>query len=264
MIVALLPASPRRRRRLALLTACGIVLALVVVAILALPEPHRLPETFSGRASVDTPGTTHVPAVERRRIDAVVDRFVIAALDRGGLGTAWDLAGPDLRGTTTRADWIAGNTPVAPFPALGRQFHGWTHVIARPNSVTFDLLIQPRPGGRVNGERVGAIAFSVQVIRQHGTWIVNRWYTSATFTPAGTKHPHIVGPNDFGAGPTSTAPNPVNGQGRIARWWLAVPVAIFALGLLTVGIVIGRNWRRYRRMRAALAAESRNDSSRGP
>ncbi len=253
MIVALLPASPRRRRRIAWLAAAGAVVAIVVAALFMLPSPHKIPETFSGSATVDRPGQTHVPPLERQRINTVVDRFVIAALERGDLGNAWDLAGPDLRGTSTRADWVAGRTPVSAFPAAGEHFHGWTHIVARPGSVTFDLLIQPRKGAKV-----GATAYSVQVVRRHGGWIVNRWYTQATFTPVGTKKPRIVGPNDFGAG----TPGPVEGHGeraRLSRWWLAVPVSFFALGLLAVGIVLSRNWLRYRHMRTVLDAERARD-----
>lgn len=218
-----------------------------------LPSPHKIPETFSGRATVDTPGTSHVSPSVRRRINATIDRFVVAALERGDLGQAWDLAGPDMRGTSTRADWVAGRTPVQPFPAAGTEFHGWTHVVSHPNSVAFDLLIQPRKGAKV-----GAVAYGVQVIRVHGTWLVNRWYTEATFTPVGTKSPRIVGPHDFGAG----TPGPVEGnvgRARLARWWLAVPVGVFGLGLLAVAIVVGRNWLRYRRMRAEVRAERARD-----
>ncbi len=259
MIVALLPASPRRRRRIAWLAGLGFVAALAVGSIFLLPSPHTIHETFSGPASVDTPGTTHVSLLEHRRIDATIDRFVIAALARGDLGTAWDLSGPDLRGTTSRADWIAGRTPVSPFPVAGEEFHGWTHVVAYPRSVTFDLLIQPRAGAKVDGARVGATAFSVQVIRRHGTWAVNRWYTQATFSPVGTKHPHIVGPNDFGA--VGRGDGHVQ-HGRIGYWWLAVPIGVFGLGFVVVGIVVGRNWRRYRRMRAAVRSERTDDERR--
>ena len=254
MIVALLPASPRRRRRIAWLGGLGLVAALAIGSIFLLPSPHKIHETFSGPASVDTPGTTHVESAEHRRIDATIDRFVLAALARGNLGTAWDLSGADLRGTTTRADWIAGKTPVSPFPIAGREFHGWTHVVARPDSVTFDLLIQPRAGAKVGGAKIGATAFSVQVIRRRATWVVNRWYTQATFSPVGTKHPHIVGPNDFGAAGRSAAHVE---HGRLGYWWLAVPLGLFGLGFLVVGIVVGRNWRRYRRMRATVEAERR-------
>ena len=246
MIVALLPASPRRRRRIGWLAAAGSLVVLIVGAIFFLPSPHKLPETFSGPASIDAPGQAHVSSPERRRINTTVDRFVLAALDRSDPGTAWDLAGPDLRGTSTRADWVAGKIPVGLFPVAGTRFRGWTHISASPGAVTFDLLIQPRAGSQV-----GATAFSVQAIRRHGGWVINRWYTLATFTPVGTKHPHIVGPNDFGA----------PGQGdahvdraRLGRWWLAVPAGFFALGLFVVGLVVGRNWLRYRRMRAAIRA----------
>ena len=256
MIVALLPASPRRRRRIGWLAAAGSLVVLVGGGIFLLPSPHKLPETFSGPASIDAPGQAHVSSPERRRINTTVDRFVLAALDRSDPGTAWDLAGPDLRGTSTRADWVAGKMPVGLFPVAGTHFHGWTHISASPGAVTFDLLIQPRAGSQV-----GATAFSVQVTRRHGGWVVNRWYTQATFTPVGTKHPHIVGPNDFGAG----TPGPVEGRAdraRLARWWLAAPAGFFVLGLLAVGLVVSRDWLRYRRMRAAVRAERARDEQR--
>lgn len=242
---------------MAWLTGAGAVVTLFVVfGVVLYPSPHPLPEIFSGAAQVDTSGHMHLTAVERRKIEASVDRFALAALDRSDPGTAWDLAGPDMRGTSARADWIAGKMPVGLFPTGGKHFPGWNHISASRGEVSFDVLIQPR-----HGAKVGATAFGVQAIRRNGGWVVNRWYPLAVFTAVGTtKHPHIVGPYDYGA--AGRGAGQVD-HGRINPWWLLVPAALFALGLLVVAFIVLRNWRRYRRMRAEVRAEYADDMRRG-
>jgi uncharacterized RDD family membrane protein YckC len=249
VIVALLPTSPRRRRRVAWLAACTAVVAVAVVAIMLLPTPTQLPETFHGQASI-APPHVRLSKADRRRIERVVDRFVLAAVERRDPSLAFDLSGPNLRGTSTRANWVAGDIPVAAFPARGRRFHGWTHVSATPAGVVFDLLIQPRPGATV-----GATAFGVQAVRRGGNWVVDGWYPKATFTSVGTKHPRIVGPADRGANYNAPGKSHTSlPTGRLSRWWLAVPLAIVCFGLAAIGLIVGRNWLRYRRMRAAVRA----------
>jgi hypothetical protein len=128
---------------------------------------------------------------------------------------------------------------VSPFPAQGRHFHGWTQVAADQDGVSFDLLIQPRAGSRV-----GAAVFSVEAIRRNGRWVVDRWYTTATFTPVGAKHAQVIGPNDF------QAPGPGSGHADhavLGGTWLIVPAVFFAVGLLSVVLVLGRGWMRFRR-----------------
>jgi hypothetical protein len=243
--VRLLPESPKRRRRLRWLALGALVASSAAVTIVLLPKDRPIAEQASNQpAQVAESRQAHLSTTDRVRINATVDRFLVAALDRRDPATAWALAGPDLRGSSTAADWAAGNMPLPRYPARGRHFRGWTQVDVGRNSVSFNLLVQPRASSKA-----GAMALSIQVVRRARSWAVNRAYPAATFTAVGEK-PRVVGPNDFGAlgrGEAATS------KGTLSRKWFAVPVALFVLGLLGVALVVSRNWLRYRRARRAFA-----------
>lgn len=230
------------------MTAGALVVASAATTIVLLPRGDGSRETFSDQpAQVAVTASTHLSAVERRRINRTVDRFVLAALDRSDPATAWALAGPDLRGTSTVADWAAGKMPIPVYRVRGSTFHEWTQVAVEPDSISFDLIVQPRAGSKA-----GALALSVQVIRRGHSWAVNRLYPIASFTPVGQR-PQVVGPNDFAAAGRGEA---AASRARLGGTWIVAPVALFALGMLAVGVVLGRNWWRFRRARRAFATSS--------
>jgi hypothetical protein len=245
--------SPRRRRRF-MWVSIGVVAALAAaVTIVLLPGRSHSTEKFSSRpAQVADTRQPRLRPAERRKIQRTVDQFVLAALDRSNPALAWKLAGPDLRGSTSAHDWVAGRMPIPVFHASETRFHGWTNVVIHPDSVLFDVVVQPRAG-----TKSGAIAYNGEVIRRGRGWAVNRWYPVATFSAKGER-PTVVGPNDFGAAAPSGGSQTSSGQGTLGAQWIAVPAGLFALGLAVVIFVIGRNVVRYRRARRGFAtAESR-------
>ncbi len=249
------PASPRARRRIGWLglTLAAAAAAALMVALLPGRSPERTASPAAGAPTAQpAPGTTArrataLSAADRRAIDATLDRFVPAALERRDPGLAWELSGPDLRGSATRSDWVAGELPVFPFAPRGRAFHHWRPDVVEPGRVSFDLLLQPRD------RREGAITFSVELVRRGGRWLVDRWYPIATFTPVGQR-PHVVGPNDF-TPPAGAASTP--DKARLAPAWLLVPAAVVGLLALVALALAARAWLRVRRGRRALALAGR-------
>ncbi len=167
-------------------------------------------------------------------------------MQRKSPSTAWKLSGPEFHASTSLAAWRRGNTPVPFYPASEKRFHDWTTVDVGKDYVTFNLILHPAPGAKYD-----TYEFSGQVVRHGGSWLVNRFYTIATFGR------HEVGPADFAAqGGGGTPPPPEKPHG--ARAALLPIVAIVPLVLLVpliLGIVAFFRARRFRR---ASAADPRN------
>ncbi len=118
------PLSPRARRRLlwlAALAAAGGAIALVFVL---------LPETKGGFDTPRSGGAVQVvrpqrqvplSTLDRRKIDALLDRFVPAAVDRRDPAAAYDLTTATLHSVAPRRQWRSGNIPIAPFDAGGHD-----------------------------------------------------------------------------------------------------------------------------------------------
>jgi len=226
-----------------------LVAAAAALTIVLLPKSHPQRETFSNQpAQLADTGQAHLSRADRRRIGTTVDHFLAAALDRSDPAEAWALAGPDLRSGSSLSDWSAGNLPLPRYRPEGAHFTGgWTQVDVQRNSVSFNVIVQPW-----NKSKVGAMALSMEVIRRSGSWVVNRAYPVATFTPVG-KPGRVVGPNDYG--PNGRG-QPTPDRGRVAGKWIGIPALLFLLGLLVVGLILSRNWRRYRRARKTFGAET--------
>jgi hypothetical protein len=241
------PSSPRARRRL---FRFGIVLAAGgLVAVLALVVPNPKPPS-AAPAKNSPPAqlvgrSTRVSRAERREIDATLDRFLGAALDRSSPATAWRLAGPELKAGSSLREWRAGTSPIPYFPSREKTFRGWTTVDAGPRYVVFDgLVVHPR-----RGSRTSSWIFSGEVVKRGHHWLVNRLYTAAVMQRPTKTGTHQVGPNDYAAQSAPDAPPPTN-EGGIGKPWLIAAVALvglvflFPLGFAVVSIVRSRRRRR--------------------
>lgn len=252
--MALLPRSPRARRRLRwIAVVAAVVVAGVVVAVL-LPEKSPPPRT-SGPAQGSQPvarqaAPARLTAADRRKIDRVLDTFLPAAIERKDMALAWTLAGPELRAAQTKAEWLAGSTPVPDYRARETSFHTWQVVDLEPNSLIFNIVLHP-----AKGEKQPSTEFSGMMLRRGSSWVVNRLYTIATF--GFTKTTSEVGPADFGAPTGRTAVQSTHNTGAIGKVGLVPVVGIVGLVLLLpAGLAFGAVTRR-RRFRAASAQSSR-------
>jgi hypothetical protein len=181
-------------------------------------------------------GTT-IPKGELRAIRVLLRSFVPEAVGREHPGRAWDLATPTMRSTTTRADWRQGSLPVFPFP-VRRTTYGIRPITVGPDDVTFDLMLQPRPGSNV-----GVEVYTTEVRRIGGRWLVDSMAASAQFAGPG-------GPATITAQP-DFAPH-VQGiahHDNLSGKWVLVPIAVISLPLVAAPLGILLLWRRGRARR---------------
>src|SRR5919106_1912663 len=173
-----LPASPRKRRRLAKIGV--VVLAVLVVALLT-----AIFKKPSGNNSLSAPGqgSTYVAdrpvkltPTMRREINATLVRFVPAAVLRRDTMTAYELSTPALRAGASRDEWERGEIPV--FPASVRPpYTGWNLNYSIVNNVNFDLMLNTTK----KEKEVSAYSYNVDLKRVDGDWRVESFYPVAQF-----------------------------------------------------------------------------------
>jgi hypothetical protein len=253
-----LGSSPRLRRRLGwtagILVAAGAAGATIALLPAGKPLP---PDRLSAGPTVAVEREVKLTPAVRRAITTTLDRFVPAAVDRRDPAFAWSVAGPGLRGGTTRRDWLAGNLPIQPFPVQGTRFHGWRPLYVHRDRVGFDLLLHARPR-----TRRGPIAVSVDVVRSGRRWLVDSFYTTAVFN-APDEPGWVSGAPDYEAGGSTaeaTYERPRFAQSRLSSAWFALPLGLFAAVLLAVAgyaiAVVRRNRRAAAAHEAAVRARS--------
>ena len=171
-----------------------------------------------------------ITAADRREINSVVDRFVVAAVKRQHPLDAWSLATPTLRGGTTRRDWANGNVPTYPYPAKGSRFHNWQVAWSGNNDLGINLTLMPI---RRERKKLGAIAFGMELKRIHGRWLVDGFYPEATFAPVGAR-PAVTSAPDFTNSGADTSPALLGGI-----WWIVVlgVLGLAPLVAIAAGIV---------------------------
>lgn len=250
--------SAKLRRRLFWALLAAVPLAAIALVVALLPERSSIggaATVYEGPAQLADTHHYRLTAADRRQIDALLDAFIPAAVERRSAPRAWALAGPELRASSSLAAWRAGDSPVPRYLPRGTRFHDWTVVEVGRNEVLFNLLLQPRAG-----ERLPASELAGQVIHRDGTWLVNRLYTIATFSPPPAAHTPTATPKRVAAGRASSPPAP---RGRLSRVWLAPVLGVVVGGVLLVPLGLGLvAWSRARRFRRASAARSAGDQAR--
>ena len=138
-----IPSSPRARRRLfrlgIALTVAGTI-AGIALSVHSPKQPNSAPPKNAPPAQ-HVARETRVTSKERREINATLDTFLGASLDRSSPATAWRLAGPELKSGSTLREWQAGTSPVPYFPTREKTFGSWETVDAGPSYVVFDHLL---------------------------------------------------------------------------------------------------------------------------
>jgi len=214
--------SARRRRlviRLGLVAVAAAALAVVVVALPSRTPSHR--DTLRpGRPQiVRAPRHVALTPQRRREVNALLDRFVPAALERRHLDEARRLVTGSFAAGISEAQWRRGELPVLPYKPRGKQFHGWRLNYSYPREISVDLLVHPS-----EREELGAIAFTAVLKRTTRGWLIDEFVPAASFATE-KKAPRILAQPDF-------QPNAVQGarvHSRLSATWLLVPAAILAL-----------------------------------
>jgi hypothetical protein len=244
--------SPRFRRRL------GWFSLVVVVAILITIAATKYSNTGSSNATplnnlpatvYRVPARMHLSKQDRNELFAVTSRFVMTAVRRQHLDSAWNMLGPDMKAGQTRKSWDTGFNNVVPFKADGI---GMFNVLyAYQGDVAIDT-------GLVSGKGNGwaAKTFTIELKRYPGhahQWLVASW------VPKGIGGGGTLSPS------RRAGPPPPPFHSKLSARWLLVPLVFFALlvVLLTVwglgGAIRGR--RAARRYAKALGYSSSSNPS---
>jgi hypothetical protein len=249
--VPLLPSSPRARRRFRWLAAAA-ALAVAGVAVALLIPGHKpenaAPAGTEGPAQLAITTRTRLTAADRRRIDAVFDRFIPAGMERRDPALAWKLAGPELKADSTLADWRRGSSPIPYYQPKEKTFHDWQTIDVGPRYVIFNLLLHP-----LHPDRIGTYVFSGEVVKPGREWLVNRLYTIAIMNSPQFSTTHEVGPADFAAPGGAGQGSPENVKHTLGILPIILILALVILVPLGVGLgalVRARRWRRHVRTTA--------------
>ena len=246
--------SPRIRRRLFWIALAVAAAGTAGGLIAAIPSPkHENVNPTGNEGPAQTVAQSNVPLTrnDRGQIEQLLARFVPAAVGRQSATTAWALAGPELKASSTLAQWKKGVSPVPAYPVREKSFTGWPVVDSEKNAVTLSLLVHPKAG---SGD-LGDYTFSVQAIRRSGRWLVNRLYTIAINHPV-RNGKHELGPADFNApAGSSGAPAPVS-KPRLGSSWLLPLIGLLSLAFVIPITVGGTVFVRSRRRRRQQPRES--------
>jgi hypothetical protein len=227
----------------------GIVTAALVAALAA-----------AGSAAAATP----LGPSDREAIGNTLDQFVKDVVLRRNLAAGWELAGPDLRGGTTRAAWVSGKgVTVAAFPARGSSFKdAWTGHLVAPGHLEGSLILHPKAGSRGFDQT----AVTIDLRKQAGRWIVDIFYPAAVFRTGsgnrgscGRSDCAISGPADYGPQGASSAVGNTSAHVSGHTFLLVLGGIGVAILLLPFGI-----WARARRRdsQARAAYEAHNNAMR--
>jgi hypothetical protein len=223
-----------------------VAVSVAVGVILAIPSPKKEnpnPTGAEGPAQTVVQSNVKLTAADREQIDALLAKFVPAAVGRQSAKVAWSLAGPELKASSTLAQWQKGVSPVPAFPVREKTFTGWPTMDVEKDQVTLSLLVHPR----ASQKNLGDYTFAIQTLKSHGHWLVNRLYTIAINHPVRGGR-HEIGPADFGAQNSYSNPTPT--KPRLGSSWLLPIVGILSVALLTPlaigGFVVVRGRRRKR------------------
>jgi hypothetical protein len=241
-----LPQSPRLRRRLLWSGAAVSLVAVGVAIALLIPSnnganPGPTGPSVPAQLAVDT--KQHLAAADRRSINRLLDRFFPAAVARKNADTAWALAGPEIRASSSLAQFRSGDSPVPSYPANEPNYHQWRAIDVERNSVVLNILVHPK-----EPKKLGSWVFSTEVVKDHGRWLVNRIYTIAVMNPPTRPATvtHELGPADYAAPP----PAPQQTTNTRSHSYLIPVAAIIGIVLLiplSLGVVALARASRWRR-----------------
>jgi hypothetical protein len=229
-------ASPRFRRRALRVGLAGVALTAAVLVVVFFRNTSPLVETPArGRASVHVPRVPVEPTpAERRAALAIASRFVATAVRREHAEEAYELAGPAMRGGTTRADWRRGDIPVVPYPVAEAR---WKVDYAYADEIGLQVAVFPDAGSTLR-----PLVFDL-ALRAVGSGAKRRWLVDA-WSPhggGGTRPRRDEGsPFRLGDGSPSAS-------ARLGAGWLLVPVGGVLLALVFPVALAVRGWARGRR-----------------
>ena len=124
------------------------------------------------------PKTVKATPGQRAAALAALDRFTRSAIIRRNLADSWRLATPHMKLGVSRADWLAGNLPVVPYPAWAFRTAGYTLKEQYARMLDYDVLVLPKEtkAAQLAGQQV----YSCELHELQGAWLVDSCYPRKT------------------------------------------------------------------------------------
>lgn len=230
-----------RRRLLWSATLLGALAVGVTVSIVFWNTGPLKDETFSGGVAQTyvAPATVTLTAADKAEIVLIAKRFVSKAVTRDDPAAAFELAGPNMRSGTTKANWESGEIPVVPFPVDDAR---WRVDYSIEGEVGLEVYAWPEPN---QGLRPTVFFMSLVAVERGNdrSWLVDSW------VPRGGS-PAVLAQRISGKSPFDP-PEPTERytESTSAAWLLVLPGAILGL-LVAVPIVMVTRSRRIARRAA--------------
>jgi hypothetical protein len=177
-----LPQSHRKRVRLAWGSAGALVVLTIAGLVVFVPNTGHssaTPINEQQRAQVfRLPKTVQATPEQKAAAQATLDRFVRSAFIRRNLAASWPLASPHMKVGVSRADWLAGNLPIVPYPATAFRTAGYTLKAQYKGVLDYDVLVLPKEtkAAQLAGQQV----YSCELDEIRGAWFVDSCYPRKT------------------------------------------------------------------------------------
>ena len=138
--------SPRFVRKLS--WVAGFVLLAGVIAFTIAYFGTNTGDKTDVHAATNEPAPTKtVPTVPLdKKARQVAGQFVVTAVTRQDLKTAWKLTHPELKAGYTYKQWLTGNIPVPFYSSKSIDAASFKIEESHPGEVVLDLLILPKKG----------------------------------------------------------------------------------------------------------------------
>jgi hypothetical protein len=124
------------------------------------------------------PNTVRATPTEKAAAEHTLAVFVPSAMTRQNLASSWALATPHMRVGTTRAEWLAGDLPVVPYPKNAYRTFGLTLKYQYKGILGYDVLVLPTENAA--GARGGQQVYSCELHDVRGRWLVDFCYPRKT------------------------------------------------------------------------------------
>jgi hypothetical protein len=240
--------SYRRRRHLVALICLAVVAGGVAAAITFLPrgeKPDRgrtsLPPLAGQAGSRPTPHVTHLSATERERLRSSILLFVGTSVARRHPERSWPIIHPTLREGLTMRQWMTGNIPVVPYPAVGVDLLRLQSVVNQTALV--EVMLEPAPRSHLVRK-----TFQIELRRlprPPHRWAVSSW------VPEGVSESQIL----LNARRSPSVVAATDHARHFSALWIFVPIGLLVGGLILVptGLFV-REAYQFRRAKAEFRA----------
>jgi hypothetical protein len=101
----------------------------------------------------------------------VARQFIRTAVARKNLANAYGIVTEEIRQGQTLKEWETGNIAVVPYPVDAVKYAPMKIDFSYPKEALIEIALLPKVGAKVRAQ-----LFQMDLVKQHGKWLVNGWY----------------------------------------------------------------------------------------